>query len=282
MSDATAQRNEKQGESQRQAISVGRGLPAWWLMFTRELADLWVGGKALYLIVAYSLLLGFQSYAQVKTSETSFIPPKEMVFAALQVVVYMGGIIALIVGADSISGERERGTLEALLLTPASRMQIIIGKFLAGLSPWPIALLIAVPFFWVLAQGDPIFGQALYWGSIVGSILTIGFTGLGMLISFWTNSNRVSFFVSLGVYLVILLPSTWPGRTVRGAVAKFFQRMNPLEGAINELLPKILINNRSFSEYQIWIWTPIVFAALTVGILLFYAAYRLRIDARQR
>ena len=103
-----------------------------------------------------------------------------------------------------------------------------------------------------------------------------------MLISFWTNSNKVSFFVSLGIYLVILLPSTWPGRTVRGAVAKFFQRMNPLEGAINEMLPKILINNRSFSEYETWFWTPVVFAALTVGILLFYAAYRLRIDARQR
>ena len=113
MSDTTAQLNEKRSVSQPQAKSSGRGVPVWWLMFIRELADLWIGGKALYLIIAYSLLLGFQSYAQVKTSETSFIPPKEMVFAALQVVVYMGGIIALIIGADSISGERERGTLEA-------------------------------------------------------------------------------------------------------------------------------------------------------------------------
>lgn len=282
MSDTTARLNEKQAMSQRQAKSFGRGLPAWWLMFIRELADLWIGGKALYLILAYSILLGFQSYAQVKTSETSLIPPKEMVFAALQVVIYMGGIIALIIGADSISGERERGTLEALLLTPASRRQILIGKFLAGLSPWPIALLIAVPFFFVLSQGNPIFGQALYWGSIVGSLLTIGFTGLGMLISFWSNSNKVSFFVSLAVYLVILLPSTWPGRSVRGFVAKIFQRINPLEGAVNEFLPKILVNNRSFAEYEIWFRTPVVFAALMVGILLFYAAYRLRIDARQR
>ena len=282
MSGATVQTSDKHSIRQREEVPSSSGWNVWWLMFIRELADLWIGGKALYLIIAYSLFLGFQSYAQVKTSETSFIPPKEMVFAALQVVIYMGGIIGLIIGADSISGERERGTLEALLLTPASRRQIIIGKYLAGLSPWPIALLIAIPFFWVLSQGDPIFGQALYWGSIVGSVLTIGFTGLGMLISFWSNSNKVSFFVSLGIYLVILLPSTWPGRAVRGAVAKFFQRMNPLEGAVNELLPKILVNNRSFSEYEIWFRTPVVFAALMVGILLFFAAYRLRIDARQR
>ena len=282
MSNATIQSGNEHSARQREEGTSTSGWNVWWLMFIRELADLWIGGKALYLILAYSVFLGFHSYVQVKTSESSLIPPKEMVFAALQIVIYVGGLIGLIIGADSISGERERGTLEVLLLTPASRRQIIIGKLLAGLSPWPVALLIAVPFLFVLSQGDPVFGQSLYWGGITGSLLAIGFTGLGMLVSFWSNSNRVSFFVSLGIYLVILLPTTWPGRAVRGGVAKFFQRMNPLEGAINELLPKILINNRSFSEYQIWIWTPIVFAALTVGVLLFYAAYRLRIDARQR
>jgi ABC-2 type transport system permease protein len=282
MNDTTAQLDEKRTASRLQTEVSGRSVPVWWLVFIRELADLWIGGKALYLILAYSLFVGFQSYAQVKTSETSFIPPKEMVFAALQGVIYVSALIAMIIGADSISGERERGTLEALLLTPASRRQIILGKFLAGLSPWPLALLIAVPFFLMLAQGDPIFGQALYWGGIVGTLLAIGFTGMGMLVSFWTNSNRVSFFVSLGIYLVLLLPSTWPGRTVRGFVAKIFQRLNPVEGTINEFLPKILINNRSFSEYENWLRTPEVFAAVMVLLLFLYAASRLRIDARQR
>lgn len=254
---------------------------AWWLMFVRELSDLWIGGKALYLILAYSIFLGFQAYSQVLTAQTETVPPKEMVFATLQVVFYTSGLIGLIIGADSISGERERGTLEALLLTPASRRQIILGKFLAGLSPWPIALLIAIPFLKLLAQGDPVFGQSLYWGGIVGTLLAIGFTGLGMLVSFWTSSNKVSFFVSLGIYLIVLLPSTWPGRAVRGAVAKFFQRINPLEGT-NELLEKILVNNRPFSQYETWFRTPEVFAAVVVVILLIYAGSRLRMDARQR
>ena len=282
MSDVTAQVNKKQVVGQREKKTFGRAVPVWWLMFIRELADLWIGGKALYLILAYSIFLGFQSYAQVKTSETSFIPPKEMVFAALQGVIYITGLIGMIIGADTISGERERGTLEALLLTPASRRQIILGKFLAGLSPWPVALLIAIPFFLVLAQGDPIFGQALYWGSIVGTLLAIGFTGLGMLISLWSNSNRVSFFVSLGVYLVLLLPSTWPGRAQLGYVAKIVQRLNPIEGSINFFLPKILVNNRTFSEYGFWLRTPEVFAGVMVLLLFLYVASRLSIDARQR
>lgn len=282
MSNATHHLHEKQAASGGKAASLFRSVPTWWLMFIRELTDLWLGGKALYLILAYSLFLGFQSYAQVKTSETSLIPPREMVLATLQAVIYVAGLIGLIIGADSISGERERGTLEALLLTPASRRQILLGKFLAGLSPWPLALLIAIPFFLMLAQGDPIFGKALYWGSIVGTLLAVGFTGLGMLISFWSNSNRVSFFVGLGVYLVLLLPTSWPGRAQLGYVAKLVQRLNPIEGPINYFLPKLLVNNRNFSEIAHWMWTPEVFASAMILLLFLYVGVQLRIDARQR
>jgi ABC-type Na+ efflux pump permease subunit len=281
MSNATIPIGENQVLSQGAYDSSSITFNAWWLMFARELSELWIGGKALYLILAYTIFLGFQAYSQVKAAQSDMIPPKEMVFATLQVVFYTSCLISLIIGADSISGERERGTLEALLLAPVSRRQIILGKFLAGLSPWPVALLIAVPFLKLLAQGDPIFGQSLYWGGIVGTLLAIGFTGLGMLVSFWSNSNKVSFFVSLGIYLIVLLPTTWPGRAVRGAVAKFFQRMNPLEGT-NELLEKILVNNRPFSQYAVWFRTPEVFAAVVIAILLVYAGSRLRIDARKR
>ena len=54
-----------------------------------------------------------------------------------------GVFIGLIIGADGISGERERGTLEVLLLTPTSRRQLMIGKLLAALTPWPAAFLIS-------------------------------------------------------------------------------------------------------------------------------------------
>ena len=281
MSNASIPIKENPALGEQVNETWGLSFSAWWLMFVRELSDLWIGGKALYLILAYSIFLGFQAYSQAQASETNLIPPREMVFATLQIVFYVGGLIGMIIGADSISGERERGTLEALLLTPVSRRQILLGKFLAGLSPWPLALLIAIPFLKVLAQGDPVFGQALYWGGIVGTLLAIGFTGVGMLVSYWSNSNKVSFFVSLGIYLIILLPTTWPGRLVRGAVAKFFQRINPLEGT-NELLEKILVNNRPFSQYATWFRTPEMFAAVVVVILLIYAGSRLRIDARQR
>src|SRR5512145_2102680 len=104
MSNATIPMGENPALGEQVDESRSLAFTAWWLMFIRELADLWIGGKALYLILAYSVFLGFQAYAQVRTSESSLIPPKEMVFATLQVVFYIGGLIGMIIGADSISG----------------------------------------------------------------------------------------------------------------------------------------------------------------------------------
>ena len=161
--------------------SSGSVLRTWWLVFTRELADLWIGGKALILILAYSILLGIMVYVLSSNSELSLIPPKEMVYETLENAMAVSLFIGLIIGADSLSGERERATLEGLLLTPASRRQIVVGKFLAAISPWPAAMVIAIPYLRVLAQGDEILGPAILWGAILGSILVPAYTGLGML-----------------------------------------------------------------------------------------------------
>lgn len=256
----------------------GSRWPAWWLVCRRELQELWVGGKALVLLLVYTVIVGAVSFISVQDSQQDLIPPKELVFTTLQIAIYVSVCMGVIIGADTLSGARERAALETLLLTPASRRQIVIGKFLAGVSPWPAALAVAVPCLAVLSQGDPIFGRALLWGGFVGSMLVLGFTGLAMLVSYWSDSNKTSFFVSLTLYLLFLLPALLPGRAQKGLVGKFFQRANPLAAA-DEFLEKILVNNRAFHDFQSWLRGPVWFLILILGLLLLYAAPRLRLHA---
>src|SRR5262245_5420689 len=142
MNNPTLQLGDKQAVGELQGQSTGRPLPAWLLVFLRELNELWIWGKALTLVILYSLYLGVSSYIFAASSELSLIPPKEMVYLTISGAITVGLFVALIIGADSFSGERERSTLEALLLTPANRTQIVFGKFLASISPWPMAMLI--------------------------------------------------------------------------------------------------------------------------------------------
>jgi len=254
-----------------------RATPAWWLVFTRELADLWVGGKALILILIYSILLGVMVYVYSFNSELSLIPPKEAVYELLKNAMAVSLFIGLIIGADSLSGERERNTLESLLLTPAKRRQIVLGKYLAGISPWPAAYLIAIPYMYVLSQGDEVLIPAILWGLITGTLLVPAYTGLGMLASFFSSSNKVSYFVSLGVYVLFLVPAQLPGRAQTGAAGQFLQWVNPL-AAVNHFLSKHLVNYRTVSEFWTWLISPMIFAVLIFGLLFFFASPGLRLE----
>jgi ABC-type transport system involved in multi-copper enzyme maturation permease subunit len=252
--------------------------PSWWLVFKNELHNLWIGGRALPLILTYTIVVGIGSFLAVWNSQLDLIPPKEMVFSILRTSIYVGVFMGVILGADSLSGARERAVLEPLLLTPASRRQIMVGKFLASISPWPVALAVSFPCLVVLSQGDAILGPSLLWIFLVGSLLVLGFAGLGMLVSFWSASNTSSLFVSLCLYLLFLLPAFLPGRAQKGYVGKFFQRANPLAAA-DEFLEKILVNNQTFQKFESWLQGPIAFPILILGLLLLYAGPRLRLQA---
>ncbi len=253
-------------------------LPTWWLVLTRELTDLWVGGKGLVLILIYSIVLGIMMYVLAYSEELSLIPPKELVYELAKNAMAVSLFVGLIVGADSLSGERERNTFESLLLTPTSRGQIIVGKFLAALSIWPAAFIISIPYMQVLAQGDEVLGPTMFWSAVLGTVLAIAYTGLGMLASFWSNSNKTSYFVSLGLYVLFLVPAALPGRAQTGAAGQFLQWVNPV-AAVNHFMSKHLVNYRPLAEFWTWLVSPIVFALLVLGLLFLYAGPSLRLEA---
>ena len=251
---------------------------AWIAVFRQELVELWVGGRAVNLLILYSLLLGLMTFLLATNSELSLIPPKEMVFLTLLNAISFGVFIGLIIGADGISGERERETLEVLLLTPASRRQIVLGKLLAALTPWPAAFLISVPTLFVVSQGNDVLGQALLIGGILGSILAVAFAGFGLLVSAWCNSNKTSMFISLVVWLLLFMLTQLPGEAQKGDFGYFVQRINPMQ-ASSEFLEKVLVNNRTVSEKLPYARSSLVAVVLVLLALFLFAAPRLRLDA---
>ncbi len=249
----------------------------WWLILRKELTDLWLGGRLLPLLILFSILISITSLLREVESQVNLIPPSEMVFLTLLSTISFGMLISLIIGADSISGERERATLEPLLLAPASRRQIVFGKLLAALSPWPVALLLSVPYVFVLSEGDDILGLGLLWTAMLGSLLAVAFAGFGMLVSMWSRSNRTSLFVSLFAYLLFLIPTQFPGSAQKGALGYALQQVNPMQ-ASSEFLEKLIVNNRTPEERIGYLVANILSAIVIVGVLFLYAAPRLQLE----
>jgi ABC-2 type transport system permease protein len=247
-------------------------------VFRQEVVELWVGGRAINLLILYSCLLGLMTFLLATNSELSLIPPKEMVFLTLLNTISFGVFIGMIIGADGISGERERGTLEVLLLTPASRRQLVLGKLLAALTPWPAAFLISLPALFVVSQGDEVLGQALLLGAILGTVLAVAFAAFGLLVSTWSNSNKASMFITLLVWLLLFMLTQLPGEAQKGDFGYFVQRINPLQ-ASSEFLEKVLVNHRTIAEKEPFLRSSAYAFVITLVLLFLVAAPRLKLEA---
>ena len=129
---------------------------------------------------------------------------------------YVLSLIALLFTFDSISGERERGTLRLMLANPMPRHTVLIGKFLGALisifMPFTLAMLINL--FVISASGDVHLGTEA-WGrlSIIFLIVllyTCLFIALGLLVSVRVQGSAISLVVLLltWVTFVVFTPNT--------------------------------------------------------------------------
>jgi len=145
--------------------------------------------------------------------------------------VAVGALLAMLVAGDAVSGERERGTLESLLLAPVSRRGLAAGKLLAALSLWPAALVVAVPYFWFLARGVGALADAVGAALVAGTLVATALTALGLVISIVARSNRLSLSVSLFTLLALYAPTQLPQGAQQGWAADVLLRANPVTAA---------------------------------------------------
>ena len=160
------------GQAAQQTASR-KSAPGWAVVLEQELRDLWIGGRGPLLSFAFSILLSVIAYLVATNTALNFLEQRESVSLTLQIAVGVGALLALLAGADAISGERERGTLETVLLTPVSRRQVGSGKMLAALSLWLAAFVVAVPYVWFLGRGVGVVADALVSGFVVGTLLAV-------------------------------------------------------------------------------------------------------------
>jgi len=248
-------------ETRRRTQKAARG---WTIVLEQELRDLWVGGRGLLLSLAFSLLLSVIAYLVATNTALNFLEARESVNLELQVAIAVGGLLTLVAAADAISGERERGTLETVLLTPVSRLEIAGAKLLAALSLWLAAFAITVPYVWFLGRGVGVVGDSLVTGIVVGTLLAVFLASLGLVVSLFAGSNRVSLSLSLFLLLALFAPTQLPTAAQQGWAGELLLRINPLTAGLH-YVGKIVTNGHSWSDDVSWLLSPAI-AAAVVGI----------------
>ena len=237
---------------------------AWPLVTEQELRDLWLAGRGLPLIFAYSLLLSVITYLVATNTALNFLEQRESVNLTLRVAVAAGSLLVLLGAADAISGERERGTLESLLLSPATRLSLVVGKGIAALTIWVAAFLVAIPYIWFLGRGVGVVGLAIGNGLLVGVLLALFLVGLGLLMSALSSSNRFSLSVALFVLLALFAPTQLPSGAQKSWVGDLLLRIDPISSGLH-YLGKVIVDGHSVGQELSWLIGPAVAAAACLG-----------------
>lgn len=229
-------------------MNVDRSRAAdWRTVFAQETRDVWLGGRALVMMLALSLLLGVLAFLLATDKELSLLAQKDMLNLTIQVSVAIGSLLGLLVAADAFSGERERNTLESLLLTPVSRWSLALGKLTAALALWIAAYVLTLPYLYVLSNGTGLFPLAALLAFIAGSLLAVGMASVGVAVSLVSRTNRASLGACLLFFLVLVAPTQLPATTRKGLVGDTIARANPMT-SLATFVDKILVSNHTFGE----------------------------------
>ncbi len=253
--------------------TVGWGVVAW-----QECRDLWLSGRASLLLLLFSGLLSAVTYLAATNRAMNFLEQREAVNLLVQFSVAVGVLVTLVVCADGISGERERGTLESLLVMPVSRRAIVAGKLAAGLSLWCGAFVVSTPYVWVLGRGLGIMAKSLILALVVGTVVAVGLAFVGMLISGVSNSNKASLAGSVFLLLILFAPTQLPSGLPQGWFFNVLLRLNLVTSALAYISAQ-LVEGDGWAENLSYLVSPLLTVVIAGGALILAAPRLVRLTA---
>lgn len=227
--------------------------PLWRVVATRGMRDLWTGGRATWAMTILALGLSAVSILLARSASINLLDAREGINTIAQITVTVGAVLSMLVAADAISGERERDTLESILLAPLSRRDIVVGKSLSSASLLLVSLVIGIPYLVVAGYGTEKSISAaiatLVVGIIIGTILTL----IGTLISIFSSNNRVSFGASLLALVILALPSQLPPVAKQGLVGRVTDVIDPISASLKFMTSVIVDEHPWTSEAHLLI-----------------------------
>ena len=214
----------------------------------KEIRESVLTPKGFLWYIITSMILSVLSYLFLSNKELSLLDQGQMVYLIMNFITALGILVGLVFGADAFAGEMERGTMEALFLTPVTKGEIATGKLGAALTNWGILLAISLPYLFVVGKG----GQNLLIGiaylALLGTFLDIIFSAFSMGLSSRIKSVKNSLMASFFIFLLAGSPiflSAAQRRTWFGQALDF---INPFADAINTF-DSVVVDSQDFT-YQ--------------------------------
>jgi ABC-2 type transport system permease protein len=157
--------------------------------------------------VLAALVLSLMSYLLLTDKELSLLDQSEMLYIITSLSIGLGLLVVGILAGDAVAGERERATLESVLLTPVGRGSLVAGKIWAVVASWFLIFAISAPYIFVVSAGTNLSGPALLYTFVLGTLCVAGFAALTVGISCLASTGRGVTLAALAIFIAMAAPT---------------------------------------------------------------------------
>src|SRR5262249_27543612 len=187
----------------------------------------------------------------------------QVVYDKAAIVTALGALLALVVGVDTVAGERERGSLVPLLLTPVSRDSLLLGKLGGVAIAWAAMYGLAAPYLWAVGSTGQNLIDGLVTLALLGTPVVLGFGFLGIGLGARLAMARTGLLVGL-IALILAASPLLLGLSLRqSAIGRAFDTVNPFSAAVNAY-DAVLIDSLPIATQMLNLAITVVWLALAV------------------
>lgn len=238
------------------------------LLARKESGELLLSLRGLAWLLTMAVALSVFGLLLVSNTELSLLDNAQVVYDMIGVVNVLGALLAVVVGTDTVAGERERSTLVPLLLTPASRYSILLGKLGGQALAWLVMYMVALPYFWAVGSS----GQNLVTGAailaLLGTPVVLGFGLVAMALAARLNTVRSSLLTGLIMLLVSASPLLLGPSLRQSAVGRAFDAVNPFSGALNAY-DAVVLDLQAITAQLPHLALTLTWLALALGLAIY-------------
>lgn len=217
-----------------------RPVSGWRVVAAKELADHLLSGRFIVLMAVLGIATaaavfaasgGIRDVAPSAQGITALflklftVTADPVPFPLIVFVGFLAPLLGIMFGFDAVNGERSQGTLPRLLSQPIHRDEVILGKFVAGLSV--VAIMLASLVLFVSGIGIFRLGvvpsaaevtRLFVW--LLLAVVYVGFwQALATLTSVLTRRASTSALIPVGVWLVLALFGSFIFSAVAGIIS---------------------------------------------------------------
>ncbi|MDQ9172232.1 ABC transporter permease subunit [Oxalobacteraceae bacterium R-40] len=172
--------------------------------FSDRIRNRWV----LTVAVIFSLFaLAIAYFGSAQQGSVGFKNVDVTIASLVSLAVYLVPLIALLLGYDSVVGERERGSMELLLSMPVTRFEILLGKYLGLSAALAVSTILGFSAGLLPISGELEMADFYHYAGFVLSAALMGmaFLSLAMLVSAVAADRIQASGLAIGLWFFFVL-----------------------------------------------------------------------------